>query len=318
MRFGVLERPPAPHDHVAVLAQGQWEEVAHRDLPLAPGQETMVKLERGPDGDALALVGDYRVLVGGAAGKAGRRMKIRVTLATPTGAFAVLTSAKPPTAPVQAETIAEDEEAESSALAAAVTPAETPAPPDEEETPKRPRRSSRGGRGGAKKAVAAAGDEAPAEPAPAEAPAEPEAVEPEADGAVAPVDGEAKPKKKTRRGTRGGRGRKKKAPAADKGAGPAEVPVDALPALEPAAPVVLGPDVAPDGASRPAGEPSGDGDRPPADDQEKPKKKTRRGTRGGRNRKRKAPASPNGAATVVTADDEVEEPLPLVAPEEGD
>ena len=88
------------------------------------------------------------------------------------------------------------------------------------------------------------------------------------DGAQAPANGE-KPKKKTRRGSRGGRGRKKKpaatTTAAAEGAGTAVTEAAAAPEPEPAANAEL--------SETPA--------------EEKPKKKTRRGTRGGRGRKRK-------------------------------
>ena len=79
---------------------------------------------------------------------------------------------------------------------------------------------------------------------------------------LAETDG-ARPKKKTRRGTRGGRGRKKKVDAA---------------AEEPAVP------------EEPA---VAEAEEPPAE--EKPKKKTRRGTRGGRGRKKKAVESASEA-----------------------
>ena len=95
------------------------------------------------------------------------------------------------------------------------------------------------------KAVIADGD------APSENGGEPDTDKPEAE----------KPKKKTRRGSRGGRGRKKKTEA------PAEAPPEEP--VETAA----------------AEEPSENGGEPEA---EKPKKKTRRGTRGGRGRKRKS------------------------------
>jgi ribonuclease G len=100
---------------------------------------------------------------------------------------------------------------------------------------------------------------------------------------------EPKPKKKTRRGTRGGRGRKKKTAAATpvaagNGAGEPEevatvtakihVPDPELGEAEPAA----------------AADASEDGAAPP-----KPKKKTRRGTRGGRGRKKKTTATPAAA-----------------------
>jgi ribonuclease G len=74
-----------------------------------------------------------------------------------------------------------------------------------------------------------------------------------------------KPKKKTRRGTRGGRGRKKKTETVAQTDSPAE------PAAE---------------AAAVAEAPSENGEEP------KPKKKTRRGTRGGRGRKRKPVESP--------------------------
>jgi ribonuclease G len=84
-----------------------------------------------------------------------------------------------------------------------------------------------------------------------------------AEDAEAPtVDGE-KPKKKTRRGTRGGRNRRKKPATASSGTATAEE----VPAAEPEAKLEAAKDEA-------AGE-------------EKPKKKTRRGSRGGRGRKRK-------------------------------
>ncbi len=82
-----------------------------------------------------------------------------------------------------------------------------------------------------------------------------------------------KPRKKTRRGTRGGRGRKKKIEAVAKTDATAE-PAEGRAADEPA-------------AEAPGAEaPSENGEEP------KPKKKTRRGTRGGRGRKRKPVESP--------------------------
>lgn len=142
----------------------------------------------------------------------------------------------------------------------------------------------------------------------------------------ASVDGDAppeeKPKKKTRRGTRGGRGRKRKTAAtpasgdgaeadadvqAESAAAETEPVAEAEPVAEPAPPrtrrrkpaaavAAVG-----DGAASPTeepaeassdAEPSADGDGAEA---EKPKKKTRRGTRGGRRRKKK-PAADGAAA----------------------
>jgi ribonuclease G len=156
--------------------------------------------------------------------------------------------------------------------------------------------------------------------------------EPEAPAPEAGVDGDQpaeKPKKKTRRGSRGGRGRKKKAAAtpvegageavAQDGAAREQVTAVAEAVTEPsrsgrgrkkkaavaaATPVEgAGEAAAQDGAAPEqvtgvadaVTEPSPDGDAPA---EEKPKKKTRRGTRGGRRRKKK----PAGD-TIATPED---------------
>jgi ribonuclease G len=105
--------------------------------------------------------------------------------------------------------------------------------------------------------------------------------EPVAVASEASADGDQpaeKPKKRTRRGSRGGRGRKKKAAAAGvvdgAGEGAAEQPVEAVVDVS---------------------ETSTNGD---AAAEEKPKKKTRRGSRGGRRRKKK----PAGDAVATTED----------------
>jgi len=112
--------------------------------------------------------------------------------------------------------------------------------------------------------------------------AEPAEAEAEADDA----DAEPTPKKKTRRGSRGGRGRKKPT-AATNGAAPVEAKIHVPdPELGEKAREAEPPEQGVDA--------DGDGAEPA-----KPKKKTRRGTRGGRNRKKK-PA----AAAVAAADGE--------------
>jgi ribonuclease G len=118
--------------------------------------------------------------------------------------------------------------------------------------------------------------------------------EPSGDGAT-PVDevkpAEDRPKKKTRRGSRGGRGRKKK-PAATAEAATAEPESEPEAVAEEAAP-------ADDAAAT---------DEQPAE--EKPKKKTRRGTRGGRRRRKK----PAGTASEADTDPAAES---VAASEEG-
>jgi len=90
------------------------------------------------------------------------------------------------------------------------------------------------------------------------------ASQPASDGRPASVDEavEVKPKRKTRRGSRGGRGRRKKTGAAEKAV--TEAPAEPEPES--------GPPVTPEAVV-----------------EEKPKKKTRRGTRGGRKRRKPAP-----------------------------
>jgi ribonuclease G len=131
---------------------------------------------------------------------------------------------------------------------------------------------------------------------------EPAEVAPSEDG---PEPAEEKPKKKTRRGTRGGRGRKKKtATAAAASTDGAEAAASSQPEAKP--------EPEPEQAvAAAAAEPGGNGDAPAA---EKPKKKTRRGTRGGRRRRKKPAAESESAANGEdgqSADD------PIAAAEEA-
>jgi ribonuclease E len=106
---------------------------------------------------------------------------------------------------------------------------------------------------------------------------------------VAEADAEASAKKKTRRGSRGGRTRKKATAATANGAAaPVEAKIH-----------IPDPDLGEQAVEEvePAEELSADGDGAAAP---KPKKKTRRGTRGGRNRKKKTPTT----AVAATADAE--------------
>jgi ribonuclease G len=112
---------------------------------------------------------------------------------------------------------------------------------------------------------------------------------------------EPKPKKKTRRGTRGGRGRKRKTaatatPNADRAAAAEPVPeTNGRPAEQAPEPAVDSMEAAAEPSATAA---EGDGT-------EKPKKKTRRGTRGGRKRKKKPAATPEDGATepIATAEE---------------
>jgi len=274
-------------DHFVVLEQGTLAKVAPKaaveegqELDLKPGEVGLYDPQAG-----VAKLDGVDVCIGGAAKLVGRKVKARITAVMDGVAYAELVrGASDGDEPITAEA--------------------------EAERPTRARRPA-----GAKKA------EADVEAEEAEA-GEPLEAEVEEDEVTSADGGEAPAKKKTRRGTRGGRNRKKKPPAEGAPAGEVESQADAEPQsvaeapaedeaqpepeLEPepepeperdgapAAPVIHLPDrdlghedESFDGAS------SGNGDAPQPE-----KKKTRRGTRGGRNR-RKKPA----AATATVEED---------------
>jgi ribonuclease G len=281
-------------DHLEVLAEGRNADLAPA-APVEVGAERELKLVEVDRDDGTAAVGrldGYDVIVAGAAKLVGKKAAVQVGLVLDGQAFAALVDAASAVAPITFESEAEkptrapsrrkaDTEAEAPEAPIEVEPAGEAEEPEaaedavgEEEDPaattprKRARRGSRGGKRRRKPATAAAeaaeavavtDGAAPAEPEPAVAtsgstPAAPRsrrrqpkihvpaetaempsgdgspvelATEPEAQQAVEPageevstpeaVDG-AVPKKRTRRGTRGGRNRKKK-PAATNGAG---------------------------------------------------------------------------------------------------
>jgi len=271
-------------DHFRVLDQGTLEKVAPK-LPVDVGQELEVKLGEVGLHDAHAGVGKLSgvdIVVGGAARLVGKKVKVRITAVTEGIAWAELLS------PV--EEVAEPLTAEAEA-----------------EKPTRAKRAP------AKKKDA--DGEAQAEPAEDEPVEAGDEAEP-AEDAVA--SGTTPAKKRTRRGSRGGRNRKKPVTGDDAtesadSDSPAENAADdasAEPAPRPApakrerakpasGPVIHVP-------ARDLGEDE-DGDEPAGDDAAAPsengaepavpKKRTRRGSRGGKNRRKK----PVGAATAVAA-----------------
>ena len=105
-----------------------------------------------------------------------------------------------------------------------------------------------------------------------EQPSSSPAIAAESDGAAVSPDGEAAPKKRTRRGTRGGRGRSK--PASEAAATAVAEASEVVPELADVVESVNG-------------------------TADAPKKKTRRGTRGGRNRK-KPTTTPADSVDTVT------------------
>jgi ribonuclease G len=245
-RFYLVAKDDVHLDHFLVLAEGKRDDLAP-EAPVAEGAKIELKLVEVGLHDAQAGVGKldgFDVCVAGAAKLVGKKVKVQVERLLDGTAYATLVTRK---APVEVPITAESEAEKPTRRAAAKAE-----PATKEKQAEEP------------KSVAA----------------EPEAEE---EAAVSDEEAAPKPKKKTRRGTRGGRGRKKKTAApraavAGNGAGEPEE-------VAPVAPKIHVPD--PDlGEAEPPAEIAEDGAEPA-----KPKKKTRRGTRGGRGRKRKPVAS---------------------------
>jgi len=284
-RFFIEGKAGVPLDHFKVGAEGKLVDIAPK-APIEEGAEIRVELVEVGRHDADAGMGKLdglAVSVADASKLVGKKVKARVERVLDGTAYATLV--QPATgkvdAPITAESEAEKptravrrktgENAE--ALAPAIEKAAESAPEAAEET-----------------IEAVADEEAPTEEPVAEA----------------KPDGAAPAKKRTRRGSRGGRNRRKKpaaAIAAENGEPPAErVPKpEPQPAQRPRQPRERKPDEPkPDGARAaatihvPSADLGTDGDNSAAAEGEQPppKKRTRRGSRGGRNRRRK----PAGAA----------------------
>ncbi len=310
-RFVVEGRDDVPHDHLEVLAHGATAEP--EPGPVAEGADVSLKLVEIGRYDAHAGVGKVdglAVVVAGGSSLIGKKVTARLERVMNGVAWATLLSP----APRIDDPITAESEAERPTRSRRRTPAKASvASPVVED------------------AVDAEQEDVDAEEDVAEEPADEEAVAAEHEEAV--VDGEqpaaegTTPKKKTRRGTRGGRNRRKKpaasvnggAPEAEAAESPAAEPGEAPePAEEPAAPAEEPAALAPARIHLPPedlGEAATNGAVPAeeaveavaaadGEEQPKPKKRTRRGTRGGRNRKRK----PAGAATP--AEPVAEQPTP--------
>jgi ribonuclease G len=285
-RFYLEPKEGVHLDHFLVLAEGKREEIAPSG-PLEEGADVELKLVEVGLHDPSAGVGKIDgvdVCVANAAKLVGKKVKAHVERVLDGSVYATLVEAGKHAAeqPITAEGEAE------------------------KPTRKPPARKTKAEAPAEAEAAAEATDEPETE--------EPEATaEPEAKAEPAAADGAAPAKKKTRRGTRGGRGRKRPASAgaganaADNGAGDAETAAkihvpdpslgidEAEPESEPESP-----------AEEQAAATSEDGTQA---QQPAPKKKTRRGTRGGRGRKKKPAAATNGST-------DGEAPEPEAAPAE--
>jgi ribonuclease G len=301
-RFFLEGKPQTHLDHFVVLSEGKLADLAPA-APVAEDSEVTLQLVEVDRHDAAAAVGKVDgldVVVADAAGLVGKRLKVRIERVLDGRAYAVLIrKTKDAPEPLTAEGEAEKPTRKPPARKGGATAKET-------------------------ESVEAEATAVVDEPEADEAEGPPEAEE-QSEAEEAP-----KPKKRTRRGSRGGRNRKKpattgEAAASDPEAGGASeevpeperavtihVPGDDLGRPEAAEPVEEAPAEAPEpeAADEPA---TADADEAP-----KPKKKTRRGSRGGRNRKKKpATASTNGA-DAGQAPSEQPQPDAEPASENGD
>jgi ribonuclease G len=349
-RFFLVPKEGVHADHAAVLAEGKLVEL-QPESPVAEGSEVELKLMELDKHDAASAVGKLDgidVVVGAAAKLVGKKAKVRIDRVLDGTAYGTL-------------------------LAGAATPDEPITFESEAEKPTRaPSRAKKTD----EHEIVSETDEVEEleddEPEVGEAELEDEAAEPDDEPEDEPGEaleaeaGETPVKKKTRRGSRGGRNRKKKpagaTAAADDGAEPqAEAADEALAeadAPSPATPRIHVPDFElGDGAEkkparkRAAAKPKAAPTAEEGDDEAAEqvadavaadengaepapaKKKTRRGSRGGRNRKKPTAAgaatgaavgaavveSENGIEPADEADPVAEEvaPAPVAAAENG-
>jgi ribonuclease G len=230
-RFYLQGKDDMHLDHFVVLEEGKREDLAP-PAPVAEGAKVSVQLVEVGLHDPEAGVGKiegFDVCVAGAAKMVGKKVNVQIervvdgaAYATPAGKATDVEEpitaegeAEKPTRKAPAKKGEAEAEAEVVEVAAEEAEEESEAPEEAPKPKKKTRRGSRGGRGRKKAttAVAAGNGSPPAPVAKIHVPdpdlgeAEEAAVadEPSEDGAEVP-----KPKKKTRRGTRGGRGRKRK------------------------------------------------------------------------------------------------------------
>jgi len=276
-RFFLVGKEGEHLDHFKLLDQGPLEKLTPK-LPVDVGQDVEVKLGEVGLHDPHAGVGkidDVDVVVGDAAKLVGKKVTARVTALTDGLVWAeLLTPAEDADEPLTAE--------------------------GEAERPTRVKKSP-----APKKKVEAEAAEVEDEEVEDEEGVEAEAVEEPAEDGEEPA---APAKKKTRRGSRGGRNRKKKtATVANAGVvAPAEEVSDTEVSDTQAttAPVIHLPD-------RELTDEDGDAPTPA-------KKRTRRGSRGGRNRRKKTATAGAGAATVeAPAAEAAEAPEPAEEPSEN-
>ena len=278
-------------DHFRVLAQGTLEKVAP-DGPVKVGQELELSLGEVGLHDAragVAKLDGIDVYVAEAAKLVGKKVKARVMLVSEGMAWAELLK------PVESapDPLTAEAEAEKPTRARKPTKAKEPvdaAAADEDEDED---------------------EETDEDEEVADGPAEVDATAPEAGEARQPGETGTGPKKRTRRGTRGGRNRKKKTAAGATGGAPL-AGASPEPALEPGS----APEPEAEPEPRPEADSNGEGAAAPVihlpdrdlgteetDGATPQRKRTRRGTRGGKNRRKKTATAPGAGADTETGAD---------------
>jgi ribonuclease G len=280
-RFFLEGNAGVPLDHFKVRKEGKLADIAPQS-PVEEGSEIRLELVEVGEHDMGAGVGKLdglSICVADAAQLVGKKAKVRVERVLDGMGYATLVqpASKAGDVPITAESEAEK-------------PTRAPRKKKVEEAAPKPEPA----------ADEPAAEEPVAEEPAAEEPAaeEPVAEEPKAVETI--EEGAPKPKKKTRRGSRGGRNRRKKpaaAAVAENGKPEkAEAPAPAAANGQPEETVAPAPAAATIHVPSPDLGQAADDDGAPADGEQPPKKKrTRRGSRGGRNR-RKKPASASQAA----------------------
>jgi ribonuclease G len=311
-RFFLEGKPETHLDHFVVLSEGKLADLAP-PAPVGEDAEVMLQLVEVDRYDGAAAVGKLDgldVVVADAASQVGKRVKVRIERVLDGRAYAVaIRKTKAVPEPLTAEGEAEKPTRKPPARKGAAVTKEAEPAVEEPVIAEEP---------DAETANAAA--EVLDEPGRA-SPASPATLAADSEEVEAP-----KPKKKTRRGSRGGRKRKKTPATAETAETEAGDASEEAP--EPARGVTIhvpGEELGRDGKAEPVeeapAEPEPEATAEPttaeaASPAAPAKKKTRRGSRGGKNRKKKpATATENGAEAVADT-----EPAPEAQPasENGD
>jgi hypothetical protein len=307
-RFFLDGKPQTHLDHFVLLAEGKLVDLAP-PAPVGEDSEIMLQLVEVDRYDGAAAVGKLDgldVVVADAASLVGKRLKVRVERVLDGRVYAVLMrKTKDVPEPLTAEGEADKPTRKPPARKPPARAVEKPKP------------------------------DAVAEPEVAEPQAEEtseteETPEPQAEE-TREAEEAPKPKKKTRRGSRGGRKRKKTAATPEAEAAAVQEPEAGGASEESPEPPrevtihVPGDDLGREGSVEPVAEETPAETETAAgeatEEAPKPKKKTRRGSRGGRRRKKPAAASQNGAEVIAEPEEALEaegEPEPEPSSENGD